>query len=315
MRLLSEETSAVSGQRLAMRLGKSRCCIWKAVESLRKDGYEIEAATNRGYRLIKGPDKLCADEISRITGTEVIVFDSVTSTNTIAKERAAEGVPHGYTVIAAHQTKGRGRRGHSFESVGDGIYLSTVLRPGEDYSHAPLITAAAAVAVHDSINEICARSCAIKWVNDLFLDGRKICGILTEAVTDMESGAIDSIVVGIGINFSGKIQELPEEIRDIVGFIYTDKSPRVTRNALAAAIIRHLLMYADNPEEKRFLKTYRQNCNILGQRIEFRRGNTTVAATALDIDDTCGLKVLTDEGEELTLHAGEISVKKKESRE
>lgn len=310
LHILENSPESISGQRLAMKLGKSRCSIWKAVEALRNDGCEIEAVTNRGYRLVRSLDRLDAAAITAKTDCAVTVFDTVTSTNIIAKEQAAQGAPHGTSVIAMHQTNGRGRRGRSFASAGDGIYLSIVLRPNTDYSHAPLITTAAAVAVSDAIAEVCKIECQIKWVNDLFYNGKKICGILTEAVTDIESGAIDSVVVGIGVNFRGKTEDLPEEIQNIAGFLFADKAT-ATRNDLACAIIQNVLRETARLEERTFIESYKNRCFILGKEIEFIYGGKAVLGTAVDVDENCGLKVVLDSCEEILLQAGEVSVRQK----
>ncbi len=308
---LEEKPAGISGQQLAMKLGLSRCSVWKAVKALQNEGYEIEAVTNRGYRLIKSADKLNAEEISRLSGADVTVFDTVTSTNIIAKERAACGAPHGTVIMAANQSTGRGRRGRSFASVGDGIYLSIVLRPEADYSNAPLITAAAAVAVYDAVKTVCNMDCGIKWVNDLYLRERKICGILCEAVTDMESGEIGSVIAGIGINFRGSESELPPELRGIVGFIYNDETPPVSRNRLAAEVIKNMLRESDDTAARGFIESYREHSTVIGQRIEYRRGAELITATALGIDDNCALEVLRDDGVRDSLAAGEVSVRKR----
>lgn len=304
LKMLENSKENISGQRLALKLGKSRCSIWKAVEALRSEGYEIEAVTNRGYRLIHTGDKLDSVIISAATDCDVTVFDSVSSTNTIAKERSAQGAKQGTTIIAEHQNAGRGRRGRKFEAAGKGIYLSIILHPNADYSHAPLITAAAAVAVCDAIKEVCSVDCQIKWVNDIFYKNRKICGILTEAVTDMESGTVESVVVGIGINFCGKIEDLPEEIREIAGFIFSE-APSVTRNELIIAVMRNLLKLSDSLEERAFIESYRKYCFVIGKRVEFNG----ISAVATDIDENCCLKIVLDNGEERILNSGEVSVR------
>lgn len=310
LKALEDEPGGISGQRLGMRLGLSRCSIWKAVKALQNQGYEIEAVTNRGYRLIKKVDTLDAGEISRLSGGRVTVFDSVPSTNIIAKEQAAGGAPQGTVIMANHQSAGRGRRGRSFASAGESIYLSAVLRPEMDFSHAPLVTAAAAVAVYNAIASVCGKDCGIKWVNDLFLNGKKICGILTEAVTNMESGDIDSVIVGIGVNFSGKSSDMPEDIREIAGFVFENEPASATRNALAAAIIKNLIEESKHLEERGFIESYRAHSIVIGQRIEFNRENTLVSAVALGIDENCGLEILRSDGIKETLTAGEISIRK-----
>lgn len=308
---LSENRDGISGERLAMKLQISRCSVWKAVKSLREEGHEIEAVTNRGYKLLKTADRLDAEAISALCGTEVTVFDTVTSTNIIAKERAASGAAHGTAIIAANQTAGRGRRGRSFASAGEGIYMSVVLRPNTDVSHTQLITAAAAVAVCDALLSVCEKDCSIKWVNDILLDEKKICGILTEAVMDMEGGTIDSLVVGIGLNFCGKKEDLPEEIRDKAGFIFGAGEASATKNDLAAEVVKNLLRESDSLADRGFVESYRKRSSVVGKEIEYLRGGELITAVAVGIDENCALEVVRGDGVRETIAAGEVSVRKK----
>ncbi len=309
LQMLLQTPEGISGQQLAMKLGITRSAVWKAVQQLKAEGCVIDGVTNRGYRLLKGSDKLSAEIIAGETGAEVEVFSCVGSTNLIAKEKAALGAPHGSVIIADSQSSGRGRRGRSFFSSGSGIYMSIILRPDMDLSHAPLVTAAAAVAVRDAIAQICGKECAIKWVNDIFLEGKKVCGILTEAVTDVESGIIDSVVVGIGINFRGGSDDFPQELRDIAGFIFEPEETAVTRSELAAEVVANVLKETEDLEGRAFLESYRRNSLVLGQRVEYTRGGSKYVATALEIDENGGLEVLRDDGIRETISAGEISVK------
>ncbi len=306
---LSENENGISGERLAMKLHISRCSVWKAVKALRGEGHEIEAVTNRGYRLVKIADRLDAERISASSGAEVTVFDTVTSTNTIAKERAAEGAANGTVIIASNQSAGRGRRGRSFASAGEGIYLSVVLRPDTDVAHLQLITAAAAVAVREAVLSVCGKDCRIKWVNDILLRGKKICGILTETVMDTEGGTVESAVVGIGLNFRGKKEDLPEEIQDKAGFIFENGETAATKNDLAAEVIKRLLDESAVLSEKRFLDSYRRYSSVVGKEIEYLRGGELVEATAVGIDDNCALEVVRGDGTRESIAAGEVSVR------
>ncbi len=310
LKMLAQSPQGLSGQQLAMRLGVSRSAVWKAVNALKSQGYTIEGVTNRGYRLLKEADTLDPELISALSGARAEVFDCVPSTNLLAKERAACGAPHGTVIIANSQSAGRGRRGRSFVSGGLGLYLSIILRPETRLSDAPLSTAAAAVAVRRAIKDICQKDCGIKWVNDIYLDDKKVCGILTEAVTDMESGIIDSMVVGIGINFQGVSEDFPLDLRDKAGFVLSPGEGSASRNDLAAAVIRGVLTLTQNIEERKFMEDYRRYSTVLGQRIEYRKKGQLVVATAIEIDDNGGLSVLRDDGGRETISAGEVSVKK-----
>lgn len=311
LQMLTEAPQGLSGEILARRLGVSRASVWKAVRALKAGGCVIEGVTNRGYRLLRGADVLDAAVISGGRKAPTEVFETLPSTNIVARERAAGGAPHGAVVIANSQSSGRGRRGRSFVSGGLGIYMSVIIRP-DSSSDAVLATTAAAVAVRDAIEEVCGKSCGIKWVNDLYLDGKKVVGILTEAVTDMESGDISAMVVGIGINFRGVAEDFPPELREKAGFVFRPgESPDgPDRSVLAARVASNLLERVAHMSDRQFLEDYRRHSIILGRRVEYTRGGRTVVATALGIDGNGALEVLRDDGIRETISAGEVSIRR-----
>ena len=239
LKLLEENRgSFLSGEKMADSLKVSRTAIWKAMRSLQNEGYSIDAVTNKGYMLHEDSNMLSKEgiELYLKSGAPLHFFHSTDSTNKRAAALALEGACSGTCVIAEHQSAGRGRLGRSFYSPErQGIYLSVILKPDFDISKAVLITAAASVAVKRAIQTVCGACPQIKWVNDLYLDGKKICGILTEAITDFESGQITNIVVGIGINCS--CEDFPDEIQEIAGGIPGSYS----KNALAAEVVNQLL--------------------------------------------------------------------------
>ena len=212
----------LSGEHLAQELNCTRAAIWKGVKSLREEGHRIQAGPSKGYMLEADSNRLSVEGLKLyLDHPDVMVrlYDSVPSTNQAAKLAAVSGdAGHGSLVAALEQTEGRGRRGRSFCSPREaGVYFSVVLHPGESLQESLLITTAAAVAVYKAVLEVCGISLGIKWVNDLFKDGKKVCGILTEAMTDFESGNIESAIVGIGLNlFPG--EEIPEELENIAGW-------------------------------------------------------------------------------------------------
>ena len=194
---LRASEGCVSGQTLSEELGLSRAAVWKAVESLRRDGYGIEARTRAGYRLVSVPDALTESEIrshlgeTRTVGRTLCCFPELDSTNNYAKALAQKGAPDGTAVIADRQTSGRGRMNRSFQSPkGKGIYLSVLLRPVLSPEHLPLVTALAGVALCDAVEKVCGARPGLKWPNDPVLNGRKLCGILTEASLEAETGRL-----------------------------------------------------------------------------------------------------------------------------
>ncbi len=300
----------VSGEQIASELSLSRTAVWKAVRTLQSEGHCISAISNKGY-LLEDSDVLSDEGIrSRLlpkyADTVVIVKTSTESTNIDAKVMAAAGAKHGTVILAEEQTAGRGRYGKSFYSPkGTGIYLSIIARLGLSFSDAVMITTAAGVAVCKSIESVSDLEPRIKWVNDIFLNGKKICGIGTEAVSNIESGTVESVIVGVGVNF--KTSEFPEDLKQIAGPLFPKDFP-LTRNAFAAVLINHLLEMFSSLPEKSFIEEYRARSLILGKEIMFLENNAWYSAKAIEIDDKGGLVVETD-GKIRTLTSGEVSVR------
>ncbi|MCL1863241.1 MAG: biotin--[acetyl-CoA-carboxylase] ligase [Defluviitaleaceae bacterium] len=313
--LESNRGQNVSGEQIAGLLNISRTAVWKAINELKKDGYKINATTNKGYCLSTENDILSQEGIiaflpPELHGREIAVYPSLDSTNILAKKMATEGASHGTVIIADHQTAGSGRYGRDFFSpAGCAIYMSIIFKHLPIPSKTPtLITAFAAVAVCEAIEKTCGVSPQIKWVNDLFLNGKKTCGISTEAITSLESGEIEWIVVGIGINVFPPAEEIPDELKNIMGTIFSQK-PTITRNHLASEIITRMTCPHDNICEKELLQNYRNRLMLLGKKITVSAAGKTYNATALDIDDVGRLIIRDDYGSTRELSSGEVSVK------
>ena len=304
----------ISGAGIAQQLGVSRNAVWKAITALKEDGYEITSSKASGYALSTKTDILSDAGIRAYTDVPVLyVFDEIDSTNEEAKRIAIDGAPHGAFVVANHQTKGKGRRGRVFYSPSNtGVYMSLLLRLDLEFSESVLITTAASVAVARAIDRVCGTHCSIKWVNDIYLNDRKICGILSEAVTDMESGRIDSIVVGIGINVSTDSKEFPEEFRQRASSIYAGRTSESVRNHLAAAVYEEMMAVADALPDRGFLKEYESRSNVIGRDIRFSVKDGWMDAKAISIDENGGLVVETPDGKRQTLSTGEISIRTRE---
>ena len=311
----------LSGEQIAGELGVTRAAVWKAVKSLQEDGYEITAAGRRGYRLAAVSDRLSAEGIGVFLhkNCEIVVLPETDSTNEEIKRRALGGAGEGLVVLAERQSAGKGRRGRGFFSPeGSGIYLSVLLRPRNlAAGDIVLVTTQAAVAVAHAVSEVCRREAQIKWVNDVFLDGKKICGILTEAVSDFESGGIDLVTVGIGINVY-EPKAVPEELKDILGYIFKDEERgAVSRNALAAAVIDALFSYYEALPERTHLEEYRRRSNVIGHEVCFgmpsavagQPGDDWRQGRAVAVDDDGGLVVELPDGTREVLHTGEISLR------
>ena len=306
----------LSGQDIAETLGVTRAAVWKAVKSLKEEGYHVDAANNRGYRLLEDSDLLSVEGIQlhlpeKYQDREMVVCKSVDSTNMEVKRRALDGATEGLVVLAAAQTAGRGRRGRSFFSPsGTGIYMSLLFCPSPEISQdVVLVTTAASVAVCRAIRKVLGVEPEIKWVNDVYLNGRKICGILTEAVSDFESGRIETVVVGIGINYRSPEAGFPEELKQTAGSVCDDGGHGIPRNILAAAVIRELYELYEDLTNKSYMDDYRNWSNVLGKEVRFSGGRDWGFGTAVDIDDNGGLVIESKEGGRQVLRTGEITLR------
>ncbi len=315
LHLLEENRgSYISGEALARAVGISRSGVWKAVHELKKEGYQITAVTNRGYRMEPESDLLSVEGMARylpaaVDRSRIFVYKTLDSTNNEAKRLAVDGGAHQTVVLAEEQTGGRGRLGRQFFSPkGSGIYLSMLLRPQVSAEHSVLVTTAASVAVCRAIEAVTGKECAIKWVNDIYLEQRKVCGILTEAVTNFESGSIESIVLGIGINFKRREEDFPEELRGKAGAIYRDDTAGVTRNQLAAAVIGQLAGLEDLLDGS-FLPEYKRRSLVLGREVQVVSAKESRTALVEDIDGDGGLVVRWEDGTSGVIRTGEVSIR------
>ena len=313
--VLSElsETEYVSGEELAEKFGVSRNSVWKAVNQLRQQGNNIEAVTNKGYHLLTEPD---LDEIDKdyilnnITGDwkEIITFKKTKSTNEEAKQIALSGEKGNRILIADKQLGGKGRKGRVFFSPDKkGLYMSILLtNPDIKVEDATLITSYTAVATAKAVEKLCGNEVKIKWVNDLYMNDKKICGILTEAGFDFESGTVDYVIIGIGINTLKS--RLPKEIKDIATSIENETGVKIFRNNLVTEIVNGIVNMPEALKTKDFLNTYREKSNVIGRNITVYYGNRVYNAKAVDIDDNAALVVETGDGIE-TVNSGEVSIR------
>ena len=305
----------ISGQQIASELNITRTAVWKAVKILQKEGYKIEAVTNRGYCLDKDADVLSVRGIrSRLSedcaGLRPEVFVSVGSTNTLCNEKAKSGEAEGYVAVAGAQTAGRGRRGRSFYSpAGTGIYMSLLLRPhGLTGDQVLGLTTMAAVAVSESVEALSGKKAEIKWVNDIFVDGKKVCGILSEAMYEVPSGTLQCVIVGIGINAYAPEAGFPPEIAETAGCVF-DKPKVDLKNSLVAEVLNRFMKYYDDPKSDAVYDEYRTRSMVIDKDIKVLKKDATLKAHVLDIDRDCGLVVRYPDGTEEVLNSGEISIR------
>ncbi|MDR1692192.1 MAG: biotin--[acetyl-CoA-carboxylase] ligase [Oscillospiraceae bacterium] len=297
----------LSGQEIAKKLGVTRAAVWKAVRLMERDGYVVEAVTNRGYRLAPESGVFSAQAVAALLPeglADVRVYPSLDSSNNKAKELAAAGCPHGTAVFAATQTGGRGRYGRAFASPAGGMYLSVVLRVGE-LPETETLTAAAAVSVCRAVESVTGREPQIKWVNDVLLDGKKVCGILSEAVSDLESGGIEWVVVGVGINITP--DGLPEELLPIAAALFPKEPGGLVRTRLAAELLKNILPRPMSGEA--MIAEYKRRLTTLGRDVTVHAPDGAYAAFAEDLDERCRLTVRLPDGTRRVLTGGEVSVK------
>ena len=239
----------------------------------------------------------------------LLYFESIDSTNTRAKELAAEGAPHGTVLVANHQTGGRGRRGRSFHSpAGSGIYMSVILRPNCPASELMHLTCAAAVALCDAVEKACGFRPGIKWTNDLVFGQRKLAGILTELGFNAQ-GLVDWAIVGMGVNCTQEESQFPEEIRSIAGSLTSVSGKTIDRAKVAAAMM-DALYRMDLTEKEKILTLYRTDCVTLGKEVSVVRADGIIHhCTALDIDKEGALIVRHADGSLETVSSGEVSIR------
>lgn len=308
-----------SGEEIARTLQVSRAAVWKAVSALREDGYTIDAATNKGYRLSPDSDILSPQGIRRFLKPEyrdldLTVLPTAPSTNALVREKANQGRPEGCIIIACEQTDGRGRYGRQFFSpVDSGVYLSLLLRPTA-YSpqQATCLTAAAAAAMCQAIEAVTGQQPGIKWVNDIFLHGKKVCGILTEAAVGLETGTLNYMVLGAGVNLYPPVKGFPEEIQPIAGSVLERSCPEA-KNRLVGEFLNRFWDFYTHPECRTYLEDYRSRSLAIGQNVTVLSAGRAVSAYAYGIDDDFRLLVRYENGDTEALSYGEIRIQLAES--
>ena len=315
--MLKEADDHISGQQLCEQFQVSRTAVWKVVNQLKEEGYQVEAVRNKGYRIIESPDVLTREELAvqigdatRWAGQEIVCFTETDSTNVRARKLGENGAAHGTLVVAEQQTAGRGRRGRGWESpAGSSIYMSLLLRPEFLPNKAPMLTIVMAYSVATALREQTGLDFRIKWPNDIVLNGKKVVGILTEMSTEIEY--INHVVIGVGINVN--TEAFPEEICATATSIRRESGKTWRRAELIAAILRQFEVQYERFVKEEDLAYLREaydavlvNCNrevrILGEKDGYR-------AVALGIDDQGELLVRKEDGTVTSVYAGEVSVR------
>lgn len=296
--------SEISGVFIAERLGVSRAAVCKAVAELRSDGNAVESRRNGGYKLLKDSSAISDIGIKGLLKNQLPVYcyDRVDSTNTRAKMIAFEGKEATALVVADEQTEGRGRRGRSFFSPsGSGAYFSLLIKPELTYAECQRVVPMTAVAVSRAIEKTCGIKTEIKWVNDLYFKGRKVCGIATESIGDVSEPGPSALIVGIGINVDTHL--FPSEIENKAGSL----GVAINRNALIAACVNEFFELFGHICSNSFMNEYRKKCFVIGQKVKVLT-EPPYEAIAEDVDNDGRLIVKNGDGKRVKLTTDEVSV-------
>lgn len=315
LRELKAGESYISGQELCQKFGVSRTAVWKHIKALKEEGYVIHSVSNKGYKLVRCPDVLTAEDIRSSLSTSwlgrtVKVMKTVDSTNLEAKRLAEAGASHGTLVTAEEQTSGKGRRGRSWISVpGQGVWMSFVLRPDIELENSSMLTLVAALAVEKGIKDAAGIDGRIKWPNDVLVNGKKVCGILTELSAQMDE--LNYIVVGIGIN--ANIGQFPEEVRDKATSLLAETGETVDRTRLLCQVLKHFEhdyeQFKKTEDFSELMEEYNGFLAHFGQEIKVVRGKDEYICRSGGINRRGELRVEDSLGRTQEIFSGEVSIR------
>ena len=315
LELLRRQEGFLSGEDIGRELSITRAAVWKGIKKLREEGYEIEAVTNRGYRLTNPETMYNKRELeqglkTKTMGQTIYFYEETDTTNNRARELALEGAPEGTLVVAEKQTAGRGRRGKVWESpLGTGIWMSLVLRPQIRPAEASVLTLLCGLATAEAIEAETGLSAGIKWPNDILINGKKAVGILTEM--DCEMSEVHFVIPGIGINVN--TASFPPEIAEIATSLYLECGKTVSRRRLVHKVLErleeHYETFLRTGSFAAMLEDYRKHCITLGKEVHVL-GREPFFAEALDITPEGELLVRrADNGKEEVVFSGEVSIR------
>lgn len=314
LKLLKERNQYLSGEEISNLLGVSRTAIWKHMNTLKAEGYLIESQTNRGYRLLQVPDRLFPEEIKEYLHTEkigrtIVYQETVNSTNLVAKEVAEKGFVEGTVAVSEMQTGGKGRLGRTwYAPFGTGIWMSMIVKPEIIPMDAPKITLLTAVSVAQAVRQETGIKPGIKWPNDLLINGKKICGILTEMKADMDR--IHYVIIGIGINVNE--EQFPADIRETATSLKLETGKAINRAGLAAVVLNK---WEENYQDflqggfSRIKPRWKEYTVNLGADVTVNTLQGVIQGRAVDIDDEGMLLVEDSEGIMHKIVAGDVSLR------
>ena len=314
LKILRETGDYVSGQEICEKLGVSRTAVWKVIRQLQEEGYQIDAARSRGYRIIDGPDVMTAEEVESLLDTEwagkpVVYYPETDSTNIRIRHLGDEGAPHGTLAVADRQTAGRGRRGRTWESPGGScIYMSILLRPDLAPEKAPMLTLVMACGVAEGIMDCADVKVQIKWPNDIIVSGKKLAGILTEMSTQVDY--INHVTVGVGINVN--VQNFPEEIQTATSLL-SETGTQTKRAPVIAAVMKHFeenyKIFMQTEDMSGLMKKYSSLLVNQDREVLILEKDAEYKAYAEGINQKGELVVRREDGTVENICAGEVSVR------
>ncbi|WDV45505.1 biotin--[acetyl-CoA-carboxylase] ligase [Clostridiaceae bacterium M8S5] len=317
LNLLKREEDFISGQKISEMLGVSRTAIWKHINSLRNEGYDIQSVSNKGYKLITSPDILTLSEIrpylkTAYIGRNIVHLDTVDSTNTKAKEIAQDiNIQDGTVIISEEQKMGKGRLGRAWVSPKHkGIWMSLILKPDIAPSDAAIVTQIGAAAVYEAIKDLGVEA-YIKWPNDIVINKKKVCGILTEM--NAELSRINYIIVGIGINVNLEKEEIAEEIKNVATSLKIEAKKHVARKEVIATVLNNFEKYYEKFVQENDIKQVIDLCKqasiVLGKQISIISKGKEIPAKAIDLNHKGELVVEYEDGKKESVLSGEVSIR------
>lgn len=315
LEILRNKDTYVSGQELSERFGVSRTAVWKAIHQLEEEGYRIEAVPRKGYHMVGTPDVVCKEEIlslleTKWAGRNLVYLETVDSTNDLAKKLADQGAPEGTLVVADEQTGGKGRRGRAWcTPKGSAIAMTIVLRPDIRPELASMVTLVMGLSVAKAIGSLYPVSVGIKWPNDVVVNGKKICGILTEMSAEMTG--IHYLVIGTGINTN--VEEFPEEIQSVATSLIKELGEKVNRAELIAACLKYFEEYYEKYIAAGNLAPLKEDYEALllnrNNKVRVLEPNHEYTGLSLGINEDGELLVEKEDGTVTAVYAGEVSVR------
>ena len=314
LKFLKEQKEYISGEEISQKLGVSRTAVWKNIKKLQAEGYVIESSTKKGYKLVDIPNVITKEEVMEglnigIFSKNVRYFEEVDSTNLMAKRLAREGAPEGTVVVADKQNTGRGRLGRNWTSPsGVGIWMSLILKPALMPQKASQITLTAGLSMCEAIKKVTGLPAKIKWPNDIVINGKKVCGILTEMSAEMDR--INYIVVGIGVNVNNKT--FPENLPYASSLALEGKREYTRKEIIQQFLIqfeKDYATYISDQSLKHLIQRYSQNCITLNNKVKIIEQDRERVAFAKGITEDGALKLINENNEEEIVFAGEVSVR------